>query len=151
MNPGTEEKTTNVSILLADDDSVTRLGVRVLLEREPGWKVVAEARSGREAVNKAVDLRPDIIILRVIMRELNCLDVTRLILKVVPEARVLVLSSYETEKMIKRALQAGVRGYVLKSYAESDLVSGVRALLEGKVFFTREGSKVDGLSVARGQ
>ena len=144
------EKPTIVSILLADDCSVTRRGVRVLLETEPGWKVVAEASSGREAVNKAVDLRPDIVILSVRMRELNGLDVTRLILKAVPEARVLVLTSYQTNEMIERALHVGVHGYVLKSDAESDLMSGVRALLEQRMFFTGAASKVSMEYLRRG-
>ena len=142
LEESSAKKSTVVSILLADDCSVTRRGVRVLLESEPGWKVVAEASSGREAVNKAVEFRPDIVILSVRMRELNGLDVTRLILKVVPEARVLVLTSYQTNEMIERAIQAGVRGYVLKSDAESDLVSGVRDLLAGKIFFPGAASKV---------
>ncbi|HLJ30436.1 MAG TPA: response regulator transcription factor [Candidatus Angelobacter sp.] len=124
------------SILLADDCSVIRRGVRTLLESQPNWKVVAEAGGGREAVSKATQLRPDVIILSVSMPELNGLDATRLILKALPQARVLVLTSYETEEMIERALQAGVRGYVLKSDAEADLVAAVKALLQGRTFYT---------------
>lgn len=130
------------SILLADDCAVTRRGVRVLLEGQPGWRVVAEAGSGHEAIAKASQLRPDVSILSVTMRELNGLDATRLILKAAPQARVLVLASYQTEEMIERALHAGVRGYVLKSDAESDLVLAVKALLSGRTFFTSAASEV---------
>ncbi len=131
-----------VTILLADDCSVTRRGVRVLLENQPGWKVAAEAGSGHEAVAKAKELRPDVVILSVTMRGLNGLDATRLILKVLPQARVLVLTSYETGEMIERALQAGVRGHVLKSDAEAELVGGIKALLEGRTFFNSVASDV---------
>lgn len=130
------------TMLLADDCAVTRRGVRALVESQQGWRVVAEAASGREAIAKAVQLRPDVIILSVTMRELNGLDATRLILKSVPHARILVLTSYQTEEMIQRALRAGVRGYVLKSDAEADLVAAVKALLEGRTFFTSIASEV---------
>jgi DNA-binding NarL/FixJ family response regulator len=130
------------SIFLADDCAVTRRGVRVLLESQPGWKVVDEAGSGREAVSKAIVARPDIIVLSVTMRELNGLDATRLIMKALPQARVLVLTTYHTEEMIERALLAGVRGYLLKSDAEADLVEAVKALLRGLTFFTSIASEV---------
>lgn len=130
------------SIFLADDRPVTRRGVRVLLENQPGWQVVAEASSGREAVNKIIELRPDIAILSVTMRELNGLDATRLILKSIPQARILVLTSYQTEEMIDRAFHAGVRGYMLRSHAETDLVPAVSAILQGRIFFTSAASEV---------
>lgn len=130
------------SIFLADNCAVTRRGVRVLLETQPGWKVMAEAGSGREAVSKAIELQPDIIILSVTMQELNGLDAARLILKTLSKARVLVLASYQTEEMIERAFHAGVRGYVLKSDAETDLVAAVKALLQGRLFFTSAASQV---------
>jgi DNA-binding NarL/FixJ family response regulator len=138
----TQHNPESASIFLADDCAVTRRGVRVLLESQLGWRVVAEASSGHEAVNRAIELRPDIIVLSVTMRELNGLDVTRLILKAVPQARVLVLTAYQTEEMIERAFQAGVRGYVLKSDAEADLVAAVTALLQGRIFFTSAASQV---------
>jgi DNA-binding NarL/FixJ family response regulator len=130
------------AILLAGDCAVTRRGVRVLLETQPHWKVVAETGSGREAARQAIQLRPDIIILSVNMQDLNGLDATRLILKAVPNARVLVLTTQHNEEMIERALQAGVRGYVLKSDAEADLVDAVNALLLGRTFFTSAASEV---------
>jgi DNA-binding NarL/FixJ family response regulator len=136
------EACTAATILLADDCAVTRRGVRALVESRDSWRVIAEASSGREAGKKATQMRPDIIILSVSMRELNGLDATRLILKAVPQARVLVLTAYQTEEMIQRALRAGVRGYVLKSDAEADLVAAVKALLQGRTYFTTIASEV---------
>ena len=130
------------SILVADDCPVMRRGMCTLLESQPNWKVVAEASSGREAVDRATELRPDVVVLSASMPELNGLDATRLILKAVPHTRVLVLTSYQTDEMIRRALQAGVRGYVLKSDAEGDLVAAVRALLLGRTFYTSAASEV---------
>jgi DNA-binding NarL/FixJ family response regulator len=124
------------SILLADDYAVVRRGLRALLEAQPGWKVVAEASNGREAVDQATRLRPDIAILDINMPGLNGLDATRLIRKAVPEVRVLVLTAFHTQEMIEKALRAGVRGYLLKSDAETDLVAAVKALIEGRTFFT---------------
>lgn len=112
-----------LSILIADDYGVVRRGLRGLLEAEPGWQVVGEADNGRQAVSQAARLRPDVVILDISMPLLNGLDAARLILKAVPETRVLVLTAYHTDEMIEKALQAGVRGYVLKSDAEADLVA----------------------------
>jgi two-component system, NarL family, response regulator NreC len=125
-----------VSILLADDYAVVRRGLRALLEAQPCWKVVAEASNGREAMEQATRLRPDIAILDINMPGLNGLDATRLIHKAVPEVRVLVLTAFHTQEMIEKALRAGVRGYLLKSDAETDLVAAVKALIEGRTFFT---------------
>lgn len=139
---GREEKLATASILLADDCSVTRRGVRVILEDQPGWKVVAEASGGREAVSKAAEVKPDIAILSVRMRELNGLDAARLILKSTPQTRVLVMASYQTDEMVERALQAGVRGYILKSDAETVLMDAVKTLLEGRTFFSSAASEI---------
>jgi two-component system response regulator NreC len=131
-----------LSILIADDYGVVRRGLRGLLEAEPGWKVVAEADNGRQAVSQAARLRPDVVILDISMPLLNGLDAARLILKAVPETRVLVLTAYHTDEMIEKALQAGVRGYVLKSDAEADLVAAVKALVQGRTYFTSAASDV---------
>jgi DNA-binding NarL/FixJ family response regulator len=134
--------TATLSILLVDDYAIVRRGLRALLESQQGWSVVAEASNGREAVSLATQLRPDITILDLCMPQLNGLDACRLILKAVPEARVLVLTAYSAEDAIEKALQAGVRGYVLKTEAEIDLVNAVKALMDGRTFFTRIASDV---------
>src|SRR5512138_3685208 len=119
-----------LSILVADDHVVVRKGVRALLESQPKWKVTAEASNGNDAVEKAIRLRPDLVIMDLSMPELNGLDATALLLKANPNARVLILSMHNSEDLIRKTLNSGARGYVLKSDAERDLVTAVEAVLE---------------------
>jgi DNA-binding NarL/FixJ family response regulator len=109
--------------------------VRVLLEEQPGWEVVAEASNGREAVEKAKLVRPDVTILDLSMPELNGLEAAREIVKSVP-TKVLILTIHDSDPLISQTLEAGARGYVLKSDAGRDLVSAVDALRRNKTFFT---------------
>jgi DNA-binding NarL/FixJ family response regulator len=125
-----------VRILIADDHEVVRQGVRAVLEGQPGWVVCGEARSGREAVAKAIELRPDIVVLDVSMPELNGLEATRQIRRAVP-AKVLVLSVHESAQVVTEVLDAGAHGYVLKADAGRTLVEAVRDLLAGEDFFTQ--------------
>jgi DNA-binding NarL/FixJ family response regulator len=138
------------SILIADDHAVVRRGLRALLGACPGWKVVAEASNGREAVKLAEKLRPDLAILDISMPGLNGLDATRLIKRVAPKTQVLVLTMYDTRELIEKTFQAGARGYVVKSDAEEDLVTALRALIQGKTFFSSPVSRVVLDRVARG-
>jgi DNA-binding NarL/FixJ family response regulator len=125
----------SLRLLVADDHDVVRKGVRTLLEEQPGWEVVAEASNGREAVEKAKLLRPDVTILDLIMPELNGLEAAREILKSVP-TKILILTVYDSDPLIRQTLEAGAQGYVLKSDAGRDLVSAVDALRRNKTFFT---------------
>ena len=125
-----------VSILIADDHEVARRGVRALLEGQPGWHVCGEAVTGRDAIEKARLLRPDVVILDIGMPELNGLDAARRIRKEVPEAEVLILTMHESEQVIREVLDAGARGYVLKSDAGRDLIAAVEAVRRHKPFFT---------------
>ncbi|HEX6502209.1 MAG TPA: response regulator transcription factor [Terriglobales bacterium] len=125
-----------ISIIVADDHVVIRKGLRALLEERRGWKVVAEAGNGREAVEKAARLRPDVVILDLSMPEMNGLDATPLIRRAVPHARVLILTMHNTEELIEKTLKAGARGYVLKSDAERDLITALEAVLDNRTFFT---------------
>lgn len=122
-------------LLVADDHDVVRKGVRTLLEEQPGWEVAAEASDGREAVEKAKLVQPDITILDLSMPELNGLEAAREILKTVP-TKVLILTMYDSDPLIRQTLEAGARGYLLKSDAGRDLVSAVDALRRNKTFFT---------------
>lgn len=131
-----------VQILLADDHEVVRKGLRALLEAQPGWKVVAEAIDGREAVEKAKDMRPDIAIVDIGMPCLNGLEATRQIVKKAPHTRVLVLTMHDTNPLIQQVIKAGARGYVLKSDVASDLVSAVEALCRDQTFFTSKVSQI---------
>src|SRR6266849_4148720 len=123
-------------ILVADDHEIVRHGVRNLLQEHAGWEVCAEAVDGREAVEKAVQLRPDIVILDIGMPNLNGLEATRQILHNRPEARVLILTIHESEQVVREVLEAGARGYLLKSDTGRDLVSAIEALQKNQTFFT---------------
>src|SRR5579862_4873791 len=129
-------------ILLADDHEVVRAGLRALLEEQQGWEVVAEAVDGREAVEKATKLKPDVVVIDIAMPSLNGLEAVRQIVKAVPHCRVLVLTMYDSDPLIQQVLQAGARGYLLKSDAGRDLVSAIEALRRNKTFFTPKVSQM---------
>jgi DNA-binding NarL/FixJ family response regulator len=131
-----------VQILLADDHEVVRKGLRALLEAQSGWKVIAEATDGREAVEKAENLHPDVAIVDIGMPSLNGLEATRQIVKKAPRTRVLVLTMHDTNPLIQQVVKAGARGYVLKSDVASDLVSAVDALCRDQTFFTSKVSQI---------
>jgi DNA-binding NarL/FixJ family response regulator len=123
-------------ILIVDDHEIVRQGVRAVLEGQAGWVVCGEASTGREAVAKAVDLRPDIVILDISMSELNGLEATRQIRRLVP-AKILILTVHESEQVVTEVLAAGADGYVLKADAGRKLVEAVRALLGDQEFLTK--------------
>jgi DNA-binding NarL/FixJ family response regulator len=123
-------------ILIADDHDLIRRGLRILLESRPGWTVCAESSTGRDAVAKAEELRPDIVILDVRMPELNGIDAGQRIVKALPGTEVLIVSADYTDHLIRRILAAGLRGYIVKSDSDRDLITAVQSLADGKAFFT---------------
>jgi DNA-binding NarL/FixJ family response regulator len=123
-------------ILVADDHDLMRRGLKSLLELHPGWSVCAEAHTGREAVAKAEELKPDIVILDITMPELNGVEAARRILKASPNTEILVLSVHYSDQLIRDILDAGVRGYIVKSDSDRDLVIAIEALANHKPFFT---------------
>ncbi|HUC29288.1 MAG TPA: response regulator transcription factor [Candidatus Acidoferrum sp.] len=123
-------------ILIADDHEVARRGIRALLESHSGWEVCAEAADGREAVNAAGRLKPDLVLLDIGMPSLNGLDATRQILAAEPDTRVLILTMHDSEQVVREVLAAGARGFLLKSDAGRDLVAAVEALQHNRTFFT---------------
>jgi DNA-binding NarL/FixJ family response regulator len=123
-------------ILIADDHDLMRRGLKSLLESHPGWTICAEAHTGREAVAKAEELKPDIVILDITMPELNGVEAARRILKASPNTEILVLSVHYSDQLIRDILDAGVRGYIVKSDSDRDLVIAVEALANHKPFFT---------------
>ena len=123
-------------ILLADDHTVVRQGLRKVLEERPEWEVVAEAGDGREAVRQAERLTPDVAILDVAMPLLNGIEATRQIARRVPSTRILVLSMHADEAYVRQLLEAGAIGYLLKDSADVDLIQAVTAVSQGKSFFS---------------
>ncbi len=123
-------------ILLADDHTVVRQGLRKVLDDRPEWEVVAEAGDGREAVRQAEQHKPDIAILDVAMPLLNGIETTRQITRRVPGTRVLVLSMHADEAYVTQMLQAGAAGYLLKDSADVDLIQAVSEVAKGKSFFS---------------
>ena len=123
-------------IIIVDDHAVVRRGVRALLESQPGWEVAGEAVTGREAVDLAKRLYPDIVVMDLSLPELNGLDAARQILKDSPRTEVLVLTMHHSEELVRNVLQAGARGYVLKSDADASLIAAVESLRDHKPFLT---------------
>jgi DNA-binding NarL/FixJ family response regulator len=133
---------TTTRILVADDHPVARLGIRVLLQAQPAWEVCGEAATGREVIEKVKQLRPDVVVLGIGAGEPNDLHVIRRIREEAPQTEVLVLSIHYSEKVVREALRAGARGYVLKSDAGADLIAAVEALLQHKPFLTPHASEI---------
>ena len=129
-------------ILIADDHDIVRKGLRALVQEEPSWQVVADVQDGRSAVVKTQELKPDVAILDIAMPSLNGLDATKQIVKVNPDTKVLILTMYDSELLIQNVLNAGARGYLMKTDAGRDLVVAIRALLLGQTFFTQKVAQI---------
>lgn len=131
-----------IRILLADDHSVMRTGLRLVLERQEDFLVVAEASDGREAVAMAQQHKPDVIVMDVTMPNLNGIEAARQISAALPQTAIVMLSMHSDESYVLRALKSGARGYLLKESAESDLIAAVRAVHAGKAFFSPAVSRI---------
>jgi DNA-binding NarL/FixJ family response regulator len=129
-------------ILIADDHEVARKGIRSILESHLGWEVCGEVKDGREAVESASTLKPDVLLLDIGMPNLNGLDAARQILAISPDARILILTVHDSEQMVREVLAAGARGFLLKSDAGRDLIAAVEALQHGRTFFTSRVSQM---------
>ena len=123
-------------VLLGDDHTLMRQGLRKILEERPDWEVVAEVGDGREAVKKCQALKPDVAVLDVAMPLLNGIDATQQITKKVPETKVLVLSMHSDDVYVTRALQAGATGYMLKDSAGKDLLKAIASVAAGQAYFS---------------
>jgi len=131
-----------IRILLADDHTVVRKGLRLLLETQPGFSVIADAADGREAVAIAEKLAPDVVVMDVAMPTLNGIEAARQITARQPQTAVVFLSMHSDEGYVLKALKAGARAYLLKDSAEYDLINAVKAVSEGKAFFSPAISKM---------
>ena len=123
-------------LLLGDDHTLVRHGLRKILEEQPEWEVVSEVGDGREAVREAVANKPDVAIIDVAMPLLNGIDATQQIVRRVPETRVLMLSMHADEAYVMRALQAGATGYMVKDSAGKELLTAVETVSSGRRYFS---------------
>lgn len=131
-----------IRILLADDHTVVRKGLRLLLESQPGFEVVADASNGREAVELAERYQPDVVVINVAMPILNGIEAARQISAKQPQTAIVFLSMHADEGYVVKALKAGARAYLLKDSAEDDLIAAIHAVNEGKAFFSPAISKM---------
>ena len=129
-------------IVLGDDHTLLRQGLRKILEERADWEVVAEAGDGREAVRQIVAMRADVAIMDIGMPLLNGIEATRQVTRRMPDCRILILSMHANEAYIIQALQAGAKGYLLKDSADTDLIRGVASVAAGKSFFSPAVAKV---------
>ncbi len=126
----------SIRILIVDDHTILRQGLRLILTQEPDFEVVAEASSGTEAIEQSAKLKPDVAIMDIAMKELNGIEATRQLVKTSPKTAVLVLSMYSDEPYVIRATKAGARGYLLKDSIEDDLLQAVRTVHAGQSYFS---------------
>jgi two-component system response regulator NreC len=131
-----------IRILLGDDHTIIRSGIRLLLEQQSDFKVVAEANDGREAVDLVSKHHPQVAVLDIGMPQLNGIEATRQIVSTEPATQVVILSMHADEGYVLRALKAGARAYILKNSAEADLIRAIRSVAEGKSFFSPVISKM---------
>jgi two-component system response regulator NreC len=131
-----------VRIVLGDDHTLVRHGLRKILEEQPEWTVVAEASDGREAVRQTLSLQPDVVVLDIGMPLLNGIEATRQIARRFANINILILSMHSEEAYITQAMRAGARGYLLKDSADTDLIRAVVAVAAGKSFFSPAVAKV---------
>ncbi len=126
----------SVRILIADDHGIVRKGLRALLQSTRGWKICAEVSNGRQAVEKAQALKPDVAILDISMPQLNGIEALRQIRKRSPGTESLILSAHRSEKLVREAIEAGARGYLAKDDADNHLLAAVEALRHHQSYFT---------------
>jgi two-component system response regulator NreC len=128
-------------LLVADDHKIFRQGIKKLLDEESDLNIVGEAADGREAVQKATELKPDVILMDIAMANLNGLEATKKIKKVLPSTRVIMLTMHKNEEYILQSFQAGASGYILKEGAVEELVSAIRSIYQDKSFLSPTISK----------
>ena len=124
----------NTRIMIADDHGVLRAGLRALLEREKGLEVVGEAATGDDAVARAVELAPDIVLLDISMPGPGGIEVAKKIKAATPSVRVLILTVHEDDGLVREAIRSGVSGYVIKRALESELINAIRAVSRGEIY-----------------
>lgn len=124
----------SIRILIADDHGVMRAGLRAVLEDETGYEVVGEAVNGEEAIQLAAELLPDIVLLDIGLPSVDGIEATRRIRKISPQVRVLILTVYEEERLLREAIRAGASGYIIKRAVEEELIAGIQAVSRGDMY-----------------
>jgi DNA-binding NarL/FixJ family response regulator len=125
-------------ILVADDHDIVRVGLKQLLEAQADWEICAEAKTGREAVTLAQQFEPQVVVMDIGMPELNGLEATRKIRKILPHTKIVILTMHFSDQLIRDITEAGVQGYILKSDADRELVVAIRAVVNGGSYFTSQ-------------
>lgn len=123
-----------IRILVVDDHPIVRQGLKTLLEGHSGWEIIGEASDGAEALEKTRELNPDVMVLDVTMPRMNGLEACRLLRRQYPDLEILFVTQHDSPQMMREALEAGARGYVVKSNAARDLLAAVEAVSQHRVF-----------------
>jgi DNA-binding NarL/FixJ family response regulator len=134
--------TAPLRILIADDHDVMRQGTRAMIERQPGWEVCGIAATGRQAVEQAFALEPDVVVMDMSMPELNGLDAAVQIKRRLPQTEILIFTAHQTEELIPQVFEAGVKSFIFKSEAAKFLVEAIESLSRHKPFFTNKVSEI---------
>jgi two-component system response regulator NreC len=132
----TPDKTDKIHVLIVDDHTILRAGLRMLLNAHPDIEVVGEASDGNQAILSAQRLQPDVILMDIAMPECNGIEATRQIKRLIPETRVLVLTMHENEEYLFQVLRAGASGYILKEAADTELVTAIRVVYSGRFYLS---------------
>jgi two-component system response regulator NreC len=132
----------HIRILLADDHTVVRDGLRALLEKQPDMTVIGEAADGRDSVRMAEEQLPDVVVMDIAMPNMNGIEATRRILAANPQTGVVILSMHQDESYVLRSLKAGAKGYLLKDSLRSDVIEAVRSVSQGRSFLTKKVSRL---------
>lgn len=140
--PRSAKSMTTLRILIADDHEMVRQGLRRVIEEQKGWMICGEAATGREAVEQAKQLRPNVVVMDFSMPDMNGLEATRQIRAALPRTEILILTMHDSEQLVREVLAAGARGYILKSDAGLALVAALKSLAQHKPYFTSKVSEL---------
>ena len=130
------EAPAKIRVLLADDHTILRAGLRMMLNVQPDIEVVGEASDGRQALNEALLLKPDVVLMDITMPEMNGIEATRQVKRALESTRVLILTMHENEEYLFQVLRAGASGYILKEAADTELISAIRVVYSGRFYMS---------------
>ena len=133
---------TRIRILLADDHTILRAGLRMMLNAQPDMEVIGEAQDGKQAINATMHLQPDIVLMDITMPDMGGIEATRQIKRIAPEVKVLVLTMHENDEYVFQALRAGASGYILKEAADTELITALHVLRSGQFYLSPSAQSV---------